>query len=147
MPETGSRKDPFRAFNWKLEMDGVTKAGFRECTGLDATTDPVDYREGADKGNIVRKLTGLNKHSPIVLKRGMTDDHSLWDWRKKVIDGKTDRQHGSIVLYDETGDKEVLRWNFFEAWPSKWTGPSFNATSNDVAIETMEIVVEKCEKA
>ncbi|SRR6266567_8075952 len=137
----GERKDPLRAFNFKLEMDGVTKAGFRECSGLDASTDPVDYREGQDKGNISRKLTGLNKHANIVLKRGVTDDHSLWDWRKKVIDGKTDRQHGSVVLCDETGEEKV-RWNFVEGWPTKWTGPTFNATSNEVAIETLEIVHE-----
>jgi phage tail-like protein len=135
------RKDPFRGFNFKIEMDGVTKAGFRECSGLDASTDPVDYREGQEKGNIARKLTGLNKHANIVLKRGVTDDHSLWDWRKKVIDGKTDRQHGSIVLCDEAGEEKV-RWNFVEGWPTKWTGPSFNATSNEVAIETLEIVHE-----
>jgi phage tail-like protein len=140
------RKDPMRAFNFKLEMDGVTKAGFRECSGLDASTDPVDYREGQEKGNIARKLTGLNKHANIVLKRGVTDDHSLWDWRKKVIDGKTDRQHGSIVLCDETGEEKV-RWNFVEGWPTKWTGPSFNATSNEVAIESLEIVHEGLTKA
>jgi phage tail-like protein len=135
-----------RAFNFKLEMDGVTKAGFRECSGLDASTDPVDYREGQEKGNIARKLTGLNKHANIVLKRGVTDDHSLWDWRKKVIDGKTDRQHGSIVLCDETGEEKV-RWSFVEGWPTKWTGPSFNATSNEVAIESLEIVHEGLTKA
>jgi phage tail-like protein len=135
------RKDPFRGFNFKIEMDGVTKAGFQECSGLDASTDPVDYREGQEKGNIARKLTGLNKHANIVLKRGVTDDHSLWDWRKKVIDGKTDRQHGSIVLCDEAGEEKV-RWNFVEGWPTKWTGPSFNATNNAVAIETLEIVHE-----
>ena len=142
----GERKDPFRGFNFKIEMDGVTKAGFRECSGLDASTDPVDYREGQEKGNIARKLTGLNKHANIVLKRGVTDDHSLWDWRKKVIDGKTDRQHGSIVLCDETGEEKV-RWNFVEGWPTKWTGPSFNATSNEVAIESLEIVHEGLSKA
>jgi phage tail-like protein len=140
------RKDPFRGFNFKIEMDGVTKAGFRECSGLDASTDAVDYREGQEKGNIARKLTGLNKHANIVLKRGVTDDHSLWDWRKKVIDGKTDRQHGSVVLCDEAGEEKV-RWNFVEGWPTKWTGPTFNATSNEVAIETLEIVHEGLTKA
>jgi phage tail-like protein len=141
-----ARTDPYRSFNFKLEMDGVTKAGFRECSGLDSSTDAAEYREGPDPGNTVRKLTGLNKYSNIVLKRGITDDHSLWDWRKKVIDGKTDRQHGSIVLCDETGADKV-RWNFYEGWPTKWTGPTFNATSNEVAIETLEIAIEKLEKA
>lgn len=140
------RDDPFRAYNFKLEIDGITRAGFRECSGLDAGTDAVDYREGNEKGNVARKLTGLNKYSNIVLKRGITDDHGLWDWRKTAIDGKTERKNGSIVLIDETGDGEKVRWNFVNGWATKWTGPTFNATSNDVAIETLEIVHEGLSK-
>ena|ERR1700674_5819383 len=138
---TGERKDPFRGYNFKLEIDGISRNGFRECSGLDATTAPVDYREGTEKGNIVRKLTGLNSHSNITLKWGTTDDHSLWDWRDKVIQGKTERKNGSVILMDESGE-EKKRWNFVEGWPTKWTGPSFNAAGNEVAIETLEIVTE-----
>jgi phage tail-like protein len=130
--------DPYRGFNFKVEIDGISEAGFQECSGLDATTDVQEYREGTDS-NHVRHLTGLNKYSPITLKRGITDSTSLWQWRQKVIDGKTERKNVSIVLYNEA-QEEKLRWNLRNAWPSKWTGPTFNATSNDVAIESMEIV-------
>jgi phage tail-like protein len=144
---TAERKDPYRGFNFRVEIDGITKAGFRECSGLDATTAPVDYRNGDEKGNIVRKLTGLNQHSNITLKRGITDDHSLWDWHKKTIEGKTQRVNGSITLYDEANDQEKGRWNFVNGWATKWTGPSFNATSNDVVIEQLDIVHEGLTKA
>jgi phage tail-like protein len=144
---TGDRKDPFLGFNFRLELDGVTKAAFREISGLDAATDVTEYREGPDKGNTPRKLPGLNKYVNIVMKRGMTDDHTLWDWKKQTIDGKTNRQNGSIVLVDSTGDGEAIRWNFINGWPIKWTGPTFNATSNDVAIETLEIAHEGLSKA
>ncbi|MGI0484851.1 phage tail protein [Pantanalinema rosaneae CENA516] len=140
-----ANKDPYRGFNFLVEIDGITEAGFRECSGLDATTDPVDYREGNDPMH-VRKLTGLNKYSPITLKRGITDSNDLWTWRQKVIDGQTERKDCSIILRDETG-AEKHRWNLRRAWPSKWTGPSFNATSNDVAVETLEIVHEEMKKA
>jgi phage tail-like protein len=63
-----------------------------------------------------------------------------------VIGGKTTRKNVSIVLFNEA-QEEKLRWNLREAWPSKWTGPSFNATSNEVAIETLEIVHEEMVKA
>jgi len=56
------------------------------------------------------------------------------------------RKNGSIVLMDETGE-EKLRWNFVNGWPTKWTGPSFNATSNEIAVETLEIVHEGLTKA
>ena len=137
---TGDRRDPFRSFNFRVELDGITRAGFRECSGLDASQDPIEYREGTE-GLTARKLPGLNKYSNISLKWGMTDDTELWDWRKKAIAGKVERKNGSIVLLDESGE-EKLRWNFREAWPTKWTGPSFNATGNEVAIETLEIAHE-----
>jgi phage tail-like protein len=138
------RTDPFRDFNFRVEIDGIEQAGFQEVSGLDTTTEPVDYREGADP-NHVRKLTGLNKYSPITLKRGITDSLELWDWRQTVIDGTTERKNGSILLLDEKGE-ERLRWNFEQAWPSKWTGPSFNATGNSVAIEELELTHEEVKK-
>jgi phage tail-like protein len=139
------RKDPFRGFNFRLEMSGVTEAGFRECSGLDASTDVAEYREGKDQGNFPRKLTGLNKHANITLKRGIDLDNKVWEWYKKVVGGKTERQDGSIVIYDEAGQPQS-RWNFKAAWPTKVTGPTLNATSNDVAIESVEIVCEELER-
>jgi phage tail-like protein len=141
-----NRVDPYRGFNFLVEMDGITQAGFQEVSGLDVTTAAVDYRQGDDP-NHVRKLPGgLNTYSAITLKRGITDSDELWKWRQTVIDGKTERKNGSIVLKDESG-AEKLRWNFSEAWPSKWTGPALNATSTAVAVESLEITHEELKKA
>ena len=140
---TGDRRDPFRSFNFAVELDGIARAGFRECSGLNASQDPIEYREGTE-GPTARKLPGMVKYSNITLKWGMTDDTELWDWRKKAMTGKVERKNGSIVLLDDTG-AEKMRWNFREAWPTKWTGPSFNATGNEVAIETLEIAHEGLE--
>ncbi len=142
---TGQRVDPYRGFNFLVEIDGITQAGFQEVSGLDSSTDSVDYREGSDP-NHVRKLTGLNKVSAITLKRGITDSDELWKWRLTVIEGKAERRNGSIILLDSAG-KEKLRWNFINAWPSKWTGPAFNSTSTAVAVETLEITHEELTKA
>jgi phage tail-like protein len=137
---TGSRTDPFRAFNFLVEIDGITRAAFRECSGLDSSQNAIDYREGGDKLS-VRKLPGLNTFSNITLKWGITSDTELWDWRQKAAEGKVERKNGSIILLDETG-AEKIRWNFSDGWPTKWTGPTYNATGNEVAIETIEIVHE-----
>jgi phage tail-like protein len=141
----GDRKDPYRGYNFLVEIDGVTRGGFRECSGLDTSQDPIDYREGTDSLT-TRRLPGLVKYSNITLKWGITDDSELWDWRQSAMDGKVERKNGSIVLLDDTG-AEALRWNFREGWPTKWTGPTFNATGNEVAIETLEIVHEGVSKA
>ena len=142
---TGSRTDPYGGYNFLVEIDGITQAGFQEVSGLDVSTDATEYREGSDPMHS-RKLPGLNKFAPITLKRGITDSDELWRWRATVIDGNVDRRNGSIILMDQTG-QERLRWNFFNAWPSKWTGPALNATSSAVAVETLEITHEEIRKA
>lgn len=141
MMVVGIRKDPYRAYNFLVEIDGITRAGFRECSGLDSAQDPIEYREGNEKYLTVRKLPGLVKYSNISLKYGITDDEELWQWRTKSVEGQVERKNGSIVLLDDLG-QEKKRWNFREAWPTKWTGASFNATGNEVAIETLEIAHE-----
>ena len=138
---TGQRNDPYKGFNFVVEIDGVAATGFSECSGLTTDTNVIEYREGTDKPNSVRKLPGLTHYSPIVLKRGLTTDKTLWKWRQSIINGVNDRRSGSIVLLDDAR-QEVARWNFREGWPSKWEGPSFNAKSGEVAIETLEIVHE-----
>lgn len=135
--------DPYSAFNFLVEIDGVVQAGFSECSGLTTESDVIEYRNG-DEDITVRKLPGLKKFTNISLKRGYTSSKDLWEWRKKVIDGKTERQSGTIKLLDEARD-EALTWNFYEGWPSKWEGPSLNAKNNEVAIETLEIACEKIE--
>lgn len=142
---TGTRVDPYRGFNFLVEIDGIAQAGFQEASGLDSSTGAIDYREGTDP-NHVRKLTGLNTFAAVSLKRGVTDSDELWKWRQTVVDGRGQRRNGSIVLLDETG-AEKIRWNFLNAWPSKWTGPSFNATGAAVAIESLEITHEELKRA
>ncbi len=138
---TASRDDPYPSFNFLIEIDDVTKAGFSECSGLNIETDEILYRNGNEQAITVRKLPGLVKYGDITFKRGFTPDKKLWEWRKKVVDGKVDRKSGSITLLNEAR-QTVLRWNFREAWPSKLEGPTFNAKNNEVAIETLVI---KCE--
>lgn len=137
---TGDRDDPFSSFNFKVVIDGVTTAGFSECSGLTMETDAIEYRNG-DEDITVRKLPGLKKFGNITLKRGFTKDKGLWDWRKQVLDGKTQRHSGSITLLNEAR-QESVRWTFQQAWPRKLDGPTFNAKNNEVAIETLEIVCE-----
>lgn len=140
-----TRNDPYGQFNFLLEIDGAVKAGFSEVSGLTTETAIIEYREGSDR-TPPRKLPGLTKYSNIVLKRGITKDRSLWDWRKTVIDGAVRRANGSIILLDDSR-QEVVRWNFREGWPSKWEGPTLNAKSSDLAIETLEIAHEGFELA
>lgn len=146
MPQPGQQPVYFRAFQFAVEIDGISQARFQEVSGVDATTDVVEYREGGDILG-VRKLPGQTKHSNLSLKRGYTADAQLWTWYEDVMTGRTEniRKNISVIQLDMAG-QEVLRWNLYNAFPTKYTAPSFNAKGNDLSIETLEVAYERIER-
>jgi phage tail-like protein len=142
---TGDRVDPFKDFRFLVEIDGVVQAGFSECSGFGSDVEVVEYREGGDTST-VRKLPGKTSYPDISLKWGLTDSRELYDLHLAAVNGAVERRNGSIILQNDLGEESV-RWNFFEAWPSKWAGPALNATGNAVAIETLTFSCERVERA
>ena len=138
---TDSRNDPYRAFNFVLEIDNIAKGAFSEVGGLTAEGDSVDYREGTDLQSNVRKLPGLRKYTNVTLKRGYTQDKTLWQWYTNIMNGEPDRRNVTITLLNERREA-VLRWHAENAWINKIEGPSLKASSNDVAMESLELVHE-----
>ena len=135
-----ARNDPYAQFNFLVELDGVAAAGFTEVGGLAVESDVIEYRNGNEDAT-VRKLPGLRKYSNITLKRGYTANLELWKWRKTTEDGQTARRNGAIILLDEAR-QPVLRWIFREGWIAKYEGPALNSTTNEAAIESIEIAHE-----
>ncbi len=134
---------PFAVYRFSVKVDNQdVVGGFSECSGLTMDNDVIEYRTGAEPTHM-RKMPGLRKFTNIVLKRGFTSDNKLYEWRKKVIENGNGeyRSSGSISVLGEDG-AEALRWSFTQAWPSKLEGPALNAKNNEVAIESMELVVE-----
>ncbi|WP_064202147.1 phage tail protein [Brevibacillus brevis] len=134
------RKDPYRKFRYRVEMDGIQQAGFSEVSGFDASVDVVEYREG-NEVITPRKLPGLAKYGNITLKWGVTDSMDLYNWMQDTIQGKVARKTVTIIAVNEAGD-DVATWKVIEAWPTKYTAPDFNGTSSEVAIEQLEIAHE-----
>ena len=135
-----SRNDPLRNFRFRLEIEGVSQAGFSEVSGLDVTVDPIDYREGTDPTH-VRKLTGLTKYGNITLKWGITDSLELHNWHRQIVNGDIQRKNIAIIVVNEAGEDRT-RFEIVEAWPSKYDPSDLNAKGNEVAIETLEICNE-----
>ncbi|MEJ2662013.1 MAG: phage tail protein [Desulfobacteraceae bacterium] len=73
---TGEIPDPFGNYNFLVELDGISRAAFQECSGFDSTIDVIEHREGGEN-TVLRKLPGMTKYSNIVLKWGVTDDTEL----------------------------------------------------------------------
>lgn len=136
--------DALSGYNFSIEIDSVAIAQFREVAGLSAEITTIEHRENNPKGlPILKKLPGSRKYGDITLKRGRTDSKVLWDWIKKVQDGKIDeaRKNGSIVLYDYAGS-EKSRFNFLNAWPSKVSLGSMQAGGSEVLLEECTITHE-----
>jgi phage tail-like protein len=133
-----ARTDPFLAFRFEVEIDGLSVAGFSECTGLQWETETQDYLEGGVNTH-VHKFPTRTKQSNLVLKRGIVD-RVVWNWYWDLTQGLVQLRTGAVVVRDPSGSDVVMQWEFKDAFPSKWTGPDLNATQNSVAVETMEIV-------
>lgn len=139
-----ARTDPYKNFNFRVEIAGVAAGQFAEVSGLAAEADVVEYREGADKVTSSRKLPGRVRYPNVTLRRGLTASRDLWEWWTTVRDGAVDRRTVAITLLNDAGEP-VLRWRLREAWISKIVAPDLNAEGNDVAIETIELTHEGLE--
>ena len=140
-----TRPNPYSAFNFTVEIDGAQIAAFQEVSGLDSENTPIEYREGADAMNTVRKLPGIEKYPNCTCKRGITGSLVLWEWRKEGRDGGTafpPTRNVTINLLDDQHNA-VLKWKLTNAWCTKLTGPSLNAKGNEIAIETMELAYDR----
>jgi phage tail-like protein len=138
-------RNPYSAFNFVVEIDGTQLAAFQEVSGLDSENTPIEYREGADPMNTVRKLPGAEKHPNAILRRGIVGSLALWNWRKEVRDGGTafpPTRNVTIQLLDEK-HVPVFKWKLTNAWCTKLSGPSLNAKGNEIAIEAMELAYDR----
>jgi phage tail-like protein len=143
---TGLRKDPFNGYNFTVTWNGLTVAGFKSCSGLETTTATSKYREGSDRDLVQREIPGLTSFSNISLQRGITNEMDLWLWRKDVMDGNITRVNLTITLQDNNRQNQ-RSWTVKSCWPVKWSGPSFDATSDAIAIENLELAHEGIEAA
>lgn len=153
---------PYGAFNFEVSFAtpptaaGATapfeKVGFMECTGLDGENTPMEYRDnvipgGAAPGTFVRKLPGMERYPNVVLRRGITGHIGLWNWRKQVRNGEPwDTVKGDVLvtLKDEK-HTSVLSWKLINAWPTKLSGPTLNARTNEIAVEALELCCDRIE--
>lgn len=137
-----TRKDPYKSFRFLVEIDGIVQAGFSEVTVPESSQEPIEYREG-NNSPTMRKIPGMIKYGNVVLKWGTTDSMELYAWRKAVEEGQSSsaRRNMAVIVLNELGDS-TARWEFREAWPTKYDAADLKASGSDIAIETLEIAHE-----
>ncbi len=141
-----TRPDPYRQFNFRLEIDGTEMGNFSEVALGAAITEVVEYRDGSDKSG-VRKLPGLTRYSNVTLKRGITSSLELYQWHRSVAEGRMgDARKNLILILQDEASRDVARFMLRNAWPVKYEAPSFSATGNEVAIESLELTHEGLER-
>jgi phage tail-like protein len=146
MARTGRVVDPYRAYNFKLEIQGVTEGHFTECTGLGVKVSDIKYREGG-VNQIVRRLPGHVDYADVTLRYGLTSSAELWNWFMTSVNGKVERRNVSIVMLAPDGVTEALRWNLIAAWPSEWRGAPLDAMAQEAAIESLTLVFESLDRS
>ena len=144
--QPGTLVEPYRAYNFKLIVQGVTEGHFTECTGLGMKVEVIKYREGGT-GQVVHCIPGRVEYADVSLKYGLTQSRELFDWFMTAVNGRVTRKNVSIVMLDSSGVTEVMRWDLFNAWPSEWRGSMLNALEHDMAIETVTLVFETLQRA
>jgi len=141
------RDTPYGAYNFIVELNDGTSAetalgGFSDVSGISTEIALMEYRQGNDKENRVRKIPALNKAGDVTLKRGIMGVTNFYDWINLVRRDPTLKRNVSITLNDEQGNP-TLRWNLINARPMKWTGPTLAGKSgSDVAMEELVIASE-----
>lgn len=127
-----TREQPLYGTSHFRVLIGKRELGFAEVGPLSSATDlavPPEERP--------------HRFEPVVLRRALSQSTELFDWRRNILRGKSDRREVTIHQLGSAGGEIVNSWRLEGAWPCRWSGPSFNASGNDVAIEELELAYDE----
>lgn len=144
------RDRPYAQFNFLVDLGtGSTagpEAGFQECSQISMSVDVIEYRNGNDKLNSVRKITGLNKATDVTLKRGAIGSLNLYQWLDQIRNGdQAGLRNVTIQLQNEDRSAVVQTWKLLNARIVKHTSGPLNAKGTDVAMEELTLAYERLE--
>ena len=144
------RERPYAQFNFLVDLgtgdtDGP-HAGFQECSEIGMSVDVVEYRNGNEKENSVRKLTGLARYPDVTLKRGIIGSLDLYKWLDDIRNGSQSAMRTIVVqLMNEDHTAVVQEWRLLRARIVKHVSGPFNARASDVAMEEITLAYERLE--
>ena len=144
------RDRPFAQFNFLVDLgtgnsDGP-EAGFQECSNIGMEVTVAEYRNGNEKDNSVRKITGLNKATDVTMKRGVIGSLTLYNWLNQIRNGDQNALRNIVVqLQNEDHTAVVQTWKLLRARIIKHTSGPMNAKGTDVAMEELVVAYERLE--
>jgi phage tail-like protein len=144
------RERPYGQFNFLVDLGtGNTEgpeAGFQECSEIGMSVDVIEYRNGNEKENNVRKLTGLARVNDVTLRRGIIGSLDLYNWLNQIRNGDAGA-YRTVVIYLQNEDHTatVMTWKLLRARIVKHTSGPLNAKGTDVAMEELTLAYERLE--
>jgi len=144
------RDRPYVQFNFLVDLgtgnsDGAD-AGFQEVSGIGMEVTVAEYRNGNEKDNSVRKITGLNKATDVTMKRGVIGSLTLYNWLNDIRNGDQNALRNIVVqLQNEDHTAVVQTWKLLRARIIKHTSGPMNAKGTDVAMEELVVAYERLE--
>ena len=142
--QPGVAQDPYRAYNFKFEINGTVQGHFVKVEGLGFKLERILYRAGGEHSQ-VRSIPGRVEYNPVTLRYGLTDSTEMLQWLFAAVDGRVQRQNVSIAMLDDSGSREVRRWNLIAAWPCEWNGAPLDALGSELAIESLTLAYDRLE--
>jgi phage tail-like protein len=132
---------PLPKFHFQVDWGG-TKIGFTEVTGLEVTTDKIEYRDGFSPEYVKTQMPGMQTYGDLTLKRGIfAGDNEFYEWWNSVSLNTIQRRDITVSLLNEEHTPVVV-WKIKNAWPTKVTSTDLNSTGNEVAVETLVLTHE-----
>jgi phage tail-like protein len=142
----GMRDDPLRAYDWKIQILGLTAGHFMKCSDLEINVEVISFPEGGDHG-VERKMPGRIHFSSITLEQGLTSSKELWDWMQSAVTKPpVQRKSVAILMMATDGVTEKLRWNLHDAWPCQWRAHPLDAANSQVAIHSLRLAYESLDQ-
>ena len=126
----GRQREPLLRVSSFVVLIGGREIGFAEVGSLTSETDLDDPDPRGRRAH---------RHPTVVLRRALTSSTELYDWRRSIVEGKDDLRDVTIRQLSAPGGRVVNTWKLVRAWPSRWSGPAFNARATDVAVEELEL--------
>ncbi|WP_026607993.1 phage tail protein [Methylocapsa acidiphila] len=137
--------DPYRNFNFRLDIGGVAEAAFFSVQGIAMRVHPIRFRE-AGNAQIVRSLPGPVEYAEVTLRHGVTRSTGMWQWISSIAKGRIERRNVSILLLETDGSTEAIRWNLINAWPCEWHGPSLDGLGREIAIAELKLAYDELQR-
>ena len=144
------RERPYAQFNFRVDLGtGATdgpQAGFQDCSEIGMSVDVIEYRNGNEKENGVRKITGLTRYPDVTLKRGIIGSLDLYEWLNDIRNGNEAAYRTvTVQLMNEDHTSVVEEWKLLRARIIKHVSGPLNARRSDVAMEELTLAYERLE--